>query len=79
MKDLYYYESVCYGTKKSKNTKYEMKKFYRYFYLKSAAKDYIKYNCERNKKYKINEVNIFEYKVSKGKKYKELILKKTFS
>ena len=71
-----YYESICYANKKNKTTKYDSSKSYRYFYLKSAAKDYIKYKCERDKKYKIFEVNIFKHTVINGKKSKELIFKK---
>jgi hypothetical protein len=71
-----FYESICYANKKTKTTKYDAKKFYRYFYLKSAAVDYIKYKCERNLKYKIFEVNIYKHYVIEGRKYKDLVYKK---
>ena len=61
-----YYESICYGTKKNKSIKYKNKKFYRYFYLKSAALDYIKNNCERKSGYKIFEVNIYKHTINEG-------------
>ena len=73
-----FYESICYGTKKNKSIKYNNKKFYRYFYLKSAALDYIKYNCENINNYKIFEVNIYKHTIFSGNNIKELIYKKIF-
>lgn len=70
-----YYESICYGTKKNKDIKYSNKKFYRYFYLKSAAVDYIKYLCERLNDYKIFEKNIYKHTIKNGIDTKELIYK----
>ena len=75
-KNITYYESIGFVTKKNTKLKYEINKFYRYFYLKSAAKDYLKYYCEKNKKYKISEININKYTVKNGKTKKDLIYKK---
>jgi hypothetical protein len=70
-----YYEAICYANKKTSSS-LEPKKIIRYFYTKDGARDYVKYGCEGNKKYKIFEIEVIKHIVKGGLDYKKQVYKK---
>lgn len=71
-----YYEGICYANKKNTKSYLEPKKFIRYFYTKDGARDYVKYSCDGNKKYKIFEIEVIKHIVVGGLDYKKQVYKK---